>query len=227
MYTRQWSTLAPFCRARFSPLFTLGFVAAMVTLGCGSSSSTSGTGASGNLIKNGNAEAAVGSTGEGPVKTPDWTSKGAATAVQYGPSGIGYPVPGAPDAGKNLFSGGDDDATSSLTQTINVTQYASFIDGGGVTYVLQGWLGGYSGQGDDLTVTATFESSSGAALGKAVIGPVTAAERKDVTELLKRSMMGIVPPDTRSVVVVQSMTRTDGAYNDGYSDDLSLVFTGI
>lgn len=227
MHTRQPSILLLSRRTRLFSLFTVGVVAAMVTLGCGSSSTSSGTGTSGNLIKNGNAEAAVGSTGGPPVKTPDWTSKGEATAVQYGPSGIGYPVPGAPDAGKNLFSGGEDDATSSLSQTIDVTEYASFIDGGGVTYVLQGWLGGYSGQGDDLTVTATFKSSSGAALGKGVIGPVTAAQRKDMTELLKRSTMGMVPPDTRSVLVVQSMTRTDGAYNDGYSDDLSLVFTGI
>jgi hypothetical protein len=181
----------------------------------------------GNLILNGNAEAAVGSTGGGPVKTPDWTSTGEATAVQYGPMGIGYPVPGAPDAGKNFFSGGDDDAKSSLMQTINVSQYASFIDGGGVSYTLQGWLGGFSDQGDYETVTATFLSATGSILGKGTIGPVTAAQRKDTTELLKKTTTGSVPVGTRSVVVLQLMIRDCGAYNDGYGDDLSLVFSGV
>jgi hypothetical protein len=182
----------------------------------------------GNLILNGNAEAAVGATSSsGPVKTPDWTSTGAATAVQYGPNGIGYPVPGAPDAGKNFFSGGDDDAKSSLSQTINVGQYASSIDGGGVTYTLQGWLGGFSDQLDNETVTANFMSASGSILAKATIGPVTAAQRDDMTELLKKTTTGTVPVGTRSVVVLQLMIRDCGAYNDGYGDDLSLVFSGV
>jgi hypothetical protein len=32
-----------------------------------------------------------------------------------------------------------------------------------------------------------------------------------------------VPPGTRQVEIKVVMTRTDGAYNDGYADNLSLV----
>jgi hypothetical protein len=216
-----------FRRLRVPLFFGLASLAALSSFGCGGAVATSGTGTSGNVIRNGDAEAAVGSTGGPAVNTPDWTSTGEATAVQYGSPGIGYAVPGAPDPGKNFFSGGYEDAMSSLSQTIDVSQYASFIDRGNVTYTLQAWLGGYSGQGDYATLTVTFTGASGAALGTGTIGPVTPADRDDTTELLERSSTGAVPPETRSVLVVLAMTREDGAYNDGYADDLSLVFKDI
>jgi|HubBroStandDraft_1064217.scaffolds.fasta_scaffold266219_1 hypothetical protein len=216
--------MASFARFPALGVFLLSALA-LVSGGCGSSSSTS-SGTSPNLILNGNAEAAAGGTCDTPVKAPDWTSSGGAGAIQYGSAGIGYPVPGAPDAGKSFFSGGPDNATSSLTQTIDVSQYATAIDAGGVTYTLEGYIGGYSDQGDYATLTATFKDANGATLGKGTIGPVTPADRKDMTELLERSSTGAVPDNTSSVLVVLAMTRECGAYNDGYANDLSLVFTG-
>jgi hypothetical protein len=218
--------MASFARFPAHGVFLLS-VLALVNGGCGSSSSSTMSGTSPNLILNGNAEAAAGGTDGTPVKAPDWTSSGGAGALQYGSAGIGYPIPGAPDAGKSFFSGGPDDATSSLTQTIDVSEYATAIDAGGVTYTLEGYLGGFSDQADYASLTATFKDASGAPLGKgATIGPVTAADRKNVTELLKRSSTGAVPEKTSSVVVVLEMTRDCGAYNDGYANDLSLVFMG-
>ncbi len=49
-------------------------------------------------------------------------------------------------------------------------------------YALSGWLGGFSSQGDNATLVVTFENSSGKAVGTTKIGPVTAAQRKDVSE---------------------------------------------
>jgi hypothetical protein len=130
------------------------------------------------------------------------------------------------DRGLNLFSGGPADATSSLTQIINVGQLASSIDGGGVTYLLSGWLGGYIEQDDNATLTAKFQSAAGLTLGSGSIGPVLASERSSVSGFLLRSSSGAVPAGTRSVVVVLSLVRVSGTANDGYADNLSLVFSG-
>lgn len=61
------------------------------------------------------------------------------------------------------------------------------------------------------------------ALGSGSIGPVTAADRGDVTGLLARSTSGSVPVGSRSALVRLSVTRAAGQVADGYADDLSLV----
>jgi hypothetical protein len=181
-----------------------------------------------NLIVNGNAEAAVGSTDGAPVPTPGWIVAGEATAGQYG-APYGYPAltdPGPDDRGKNLFSGGQADGSSTLTQTINVGQYASAIDSGTISYLLSGWLGGWDGQDDNATVTATFQNASGIALSSGTIGPVLSSDRSGASGLLYRSTTGTVPTGTRSVLVVATITRTAGTANDGYADNLSLALGG-
>src|SRR5438094_871826 len=52
---------------------------------------------------------------------------------------------------------------------------------------------------------------------------VTAADRHDTTALLARSVTGAVPPGTRAIGVRLDLVRTDGAYDDGYADNLSLT----
>jgi hypothetical protein len=183
--------------------------------------------ASCNLIVNGNAEAAIGSLDGTPVATPGWALLGQATAAQYGANG--WPAltdPGPTDRGLNLFSGGPSDATSSLSQTVNVGQLGSSIDGGGVSYLLSGWLGGYSGQDDNATLTVTFQSASGITLGSGSIGPVLSSDRPVGSGLSARSSSGLVPVGTRSVLVLLSMVRVTGTANDGYADNLSLVLSG-
>jgi hypothetical protein len=135
--------------------------------------------------------------------------------------------PGPTDRGMNLFIGGTDDAMSSLTQTIDVSADAASIDAAAVTYTLSGWLGGFEDQEDYATLTVTFQDMTGAALGTGTIGPVTAEDRANVTELLERDTTGSVPAGTRSVLVVLAMVREAGANNDGYADDLSLTFSGL
>jgi hypothetical protein len=95
----------------------------------------------------------------------------------------------------------------------------------GTGYELSGWLGGYSSQGDDCTLTATFESAAGTPLASATIGPVTAAQRHDNSELVLRRKSGSVPAGTRSVKLVLVMVRDAGSDNDGMADTLSLVFS--
>jgi hypothetical protein len=182
-----------------------------------------------NLIVNGNAEAAVGSTDGTPVPTPGWTSAGEATAGQYG-APYGYPGPtdpGPDDRGNNLFAGGVADDISTFTQTVNLSQFASAIDTNGVSYLLSGWLGGWDGQDDNAALTVTFQSAAGSALRTGTIGPVLSSDRSGVSGLFFRSTSGAVPAGTRTVLVVLTITRTSGTNNDGYADNLSLVFSGI
>jgi hypothetical protein len=182
-----------------------------------------------NLIVNGDAEAAVGSTDGSPVATPGWTITAEATAIQYGASG-GYPAstdPGPANRGHNFFAGGQSDEVSTLTQTISLDAYTSAIAGHGVTFALSAYLGGYSSQEDNAVLSLSFRNAGGAEVGTASIGPVTATERADNTGLLPKSATGTVPAAARSVIVTLTMTRLEGTANDGYADNLSLVLTGI
>jgi hypothetical protein len=186
----------------------------------------------GNLIVNGDAEEGVGSSDPSPVPIPGWTVTAEATAIQYGAvTSVGaYPAatdPGPANRGLNFFSGGQNDTTSTLTQTVSLASYATGIDAGAVTFALQGYLGGWTTQGDYAVLSVSFQNASGTELAAATIGPVTESDRNGGTGLLLRSTTGSVPPGSRSVVVTVTMTRLDGTNNDGYADNLSLVLTGI
>jgi len=180
-----------------------------------------------NLIRNGGAElgpAVV--TSSGVVATiPGWTRTGGFTVVKYGTTG-GFPdasVGTAIHGGKNFFAGGPANPKSGATQSVSVARYAARIDTGSLSATLSGDLGGYDGQNDSLTVVATFLSASGTSLGTVHIGPVSAAQRKSTTNLLPRTATAKVPAKTRSVSVAVRAVRTDGSYNDGYADNLSLT----
>jgi hypothetical protein len=180
---------------------------------------------------NGDAESGTGSSDGSVVVSsiPGWTTTGEANVVQYGASG-GYPAstdPGPSDRATNFFAGGPNDATSTFTQTIDLSAYATQIDSGAIGYLLSAYLGGYSTQDDNASLAITFfgAGDAGTALGTGSIGPVLAADRGSVTGLFSRTGTGSVPVGTRSVQVVLTMTRVEGTANDGYADDLSLRLT--
>lgn len=182
-----------------------------------------------NLLMNGDAEAGVGSldgsTGGTPV--PAWATTGPLIAVKYG-IGNSFPAPNDPGPsarGLNFFSGGPSNALSSATQSIDLSAIAPGIDTAQVQYELSGYLGGYAQQADSARFTLTFLDGTGSILGTATIGPVTVSDRGSATSLLFRSTAGSVPATTRSIMAVLTMTRAEGAFNDGYADDLSIVLT--
>ena len=171
-----------------------------------------------NLIVDGNADA--GSAGD---LFPGWTATGNPDLGVYGTSG--FPAasdPGPADRGADFFAGGSN-AQSSLAQTVDLTSAAATIDGGDTHFNLGGYLGGFSSQSDNATLTAQFLAADGTVLGSTTVGPVTAADRGNATGLLARSATDLVPVGARHVVVTLTMTRTDGGYNDGYADDLSFA----
>ncbi|HEV3231004.1 MAG TPA: hypothetical protein VG245_01990, partial [Candidatus Dormibacteraeota bacterium] len=179
-----------------------------------------------NLVVNGDAEAGSGATDDQHVvAVPGWRTTGEFTAVRYGAMSGVFPdasTPGPSSRGQNFFAGGRV-ARSTAMQTIDVSSGGGGIDSWGKRYVLSGWLGGFGSQGDSATVSASFEDASGRQLGVASIGPVTSLSRHSTTELVKAETSGVVPDGTRRIVVQITLIRTDGIYNDGYVDDLTLT----
>ncbi len=179
-----------------------------------------------NLVVNGDAELSTGGNGDpiGPVT--GFTTTGEFTVVAYATGG-GYPTaadPGPANRGLNFFSGGSDASDSTGTQAIDVSTGSSAIDGGSSTFDLSAWLGGFASQEDHATITLTFLDDSGAAIGPgAVLGPVTATDRNDLTGLLFRETTGFVPAGTRTIDLTLDMLKFTGFADDGYADNVSLV----
>jgi hypothetical protein len=183
-----------------------------------------------NLIRNGDAEQGDGSgSGYDVVAIPDWTRLGGnLTAVSYGAPGFpDSQSPGPGGRGANFFAGGPDSALSLAFQIINVVPYALEIDEGTVSFDMSGYFGGWEDHPDDATLTALFLDSNADVIGEAVIGPVSASDRGNITGLLFQDAQGVVPQGTRRIKVLLTMIRANGAYNDGYSDNLSLVLVPL
>jgi len=180
---------------------------------------------SGNLLSNGDAEAVPGSVdGTTLVPPPGWTTDGSLTEVAYGaPEFLTTDDSASWGGGANFFAGGPDNSASSATQEVSVAGSAAQIDGGGISATLSALLGGYLTQTDFATVTATFLNAGGATVGTLAIGPVTPDDRSSATTLLSRSATAAVPAGTRTISVRIDATRNEGAYNDGYVDNVSLT----
>ena len=193
---------------------------------------------SGNLIVNGGAESGTGSSDSAttaPVPIPGWTSTTNFTEHTYDPAGsTEFPDVNASASiggGNQFFAGGPangaGNTVETATQAVNVSTAAAEIDAGGVTATLSADLGGFATQGDNAAATATFLGSASEHLGTLTIGPVTAADRNNTTQMLPRSASGTIPPGTRTVSVVLTATKTDGSYNDAYADNLSLTLAAV
>ena len=176
-----------------------------------------------NLILNSGAELGPASPdGEIYVRVPGWSrllGKPPINSVSYGYDSFpSANVPGPASRGKHLFFGGVAPYAVS-GQSVNLAPLAGTIDGGRVGFSFSAYLGGYSSQADYAMATLRFEPS-----GRTYkLGPVTAQQRMNMTELLLRSAMGTVPAGTRSASVTLQMYRFEGKSNDGYIDNVSLV----
>jgi hypothetical protein len=194
----------------------------------------------GNVLLNPGAEAgeAIMSTGEGP-QPPAWTRTGSFTQVGYGTATrtaagaeLTLPTREAGDAlagGGAYFSAGPGEA-GRLVQRIDVAASAREIDTGLASAALAGLLGGYGADEDEVRVTATFRDPEGGALSALTLGPVTAAERANATNLLHRSAAGAIPERTRAIDVEIAGTRISApgsaeTYTDAYADNLSLTLS--
>jgi hypothetical protein len=178
-----------------------------------------------NLLQNPGAEAAAGATSSSQIVVPPrWTAVGNITAVVYGAPGFpNASTPGPDKRGVNFFAGGPNNTQSSIEQRVNVGALADQINTGNIGYGLSGYFGGNSTENDNVGATITFAALDGTVLGTDELLAVLATDRGNVTSMLRRKINGLVPVDTRFILVRINFTRVSGSYNNSYVDALSLI----
>ncbi len=183
---------------------------------------------SGGWIANYGGEDGAGATDNtSSLALPSWTKGGTVanfTAVQYGTSGF----PTAADStaiggGTNFFAGGPNTPQSKAAQDVSLSSIAGSVDAGVITANLDAFIGGKGSEGDNGTITADFLDGSGNSLASPIqLGPVTAADRGNVTKLLPRSGNAAVPAGTRTIRVTMTANRVGTGYDDAYFDNVRL-----
>jgi len=186
-----------------------------------------------NLLTNGDAESGQyvrTVLGFDMYSTPGWTIRsGEFVAELYSqgtPPNMGLYSPGPPNRGGFLFYGGYVAATVA-SQSIDVSAVSSMIDAGNVQANVSGWLGGYYNQDDTATFSAIFLDGSRNILQSVTIGPVTAAERNDVSSLLFCAADAWLPVGTRTIEAELVLARFQGDFNNGAADNLNISLTAV
>jgi len=186
-----------------------------------------------NLLVNPSFETADPSgSGYSGVTIPGWTETGTPTVIAYGTQGgypfaFGTPLPKFFDfpqtplsgAGDN-FAGGGPVATSTISQTVDLTGAA------GTPFNLSADLGGQGWDPSDASVQVTFLDAHGDVLGTDSLNPVTIWDRLGFTGFEERDISGMVPDDTTSAQVTTTFTDNDtflGNYNGAYADNESFT----
>ena len=160
------------------------------------------------------------------VYPQQWGTTGQFTLLQYGTAGFSEAQ--SPNNGWSVFAGGPTNGGSTAYQLIPLADDTGLFSGGDWAATLSGDLGGYESLPYEMSVTATFLNASAASLGTLTIGPVTAADRQDVTELLPEGATEKVPVGTQAVRVTMAATSPQapgpGGFNTAYADNISLTF---
>ncbi|WP_406510434.1 alkaline phosphatase family protein [Streptomyces sp. NBC_00212] len=180
-------------------------------------------GGSGNLIVNGDAEAGGYCTDDWAAATtvPGWTAQAGGVNVMCHTAGS-FGLPSDGNAPGKAFFGPGNFGDGSMSQTVDVSSAAAAVDGGGVSYNLSGWLGGWTTYSGYAAVGLHFQDANGRPLGSiAKLPTVSASDRALATKFLARSTTGPVPAGTRSIQVEVQFLST--SHETGYVDNLSLT----
>jgi hypothetical protein len=171
-------------------------------------------------------------SGYSGVTIPGWTETGTPTVIAYGTQGgypfaFGSPLPKffdfpqtAPSGGGDNFAGGGPVATSTISQTVDLTGAA------GTPFTLSADLGGQGWDPSDASVQVTFLDAHGDVLGTDSLNPVTVWDRLGFTGFEDRDISGTVPDGTTSAQVSTTFTDNDtflGNYNGAYADNESFT----
>ena len=167
-----------------------------------------------NLIVNGNAESGV--TG--------WTGFDGYSmfqSVDYGSNWVLPSQPGPVDRGSKMFAGLGSQAAGYQAVALGA------LAGQALHYDLTGYLGGWTNQGDNALLYASFLDTLGNEIGHAALGPVMPADRNNQTGLFLQTASGNLPGGTAAVMFTLSMERLSGGDNDGYADNLSFTVSSV
>jgi hypothetical protein len=194
----------------------------------------------GNLVQNPGGEVPRGADFPTQNVAPAGWTKGEDTdgsgiqLVRYGPNTTltsavpSKVVANALGGGANYFVGGYPSKISTAFQMIDVAGAAAEIAAGGVTACLSGNLGGAKQDTGTALVDLEFLGQGDARLGQLRIGPVTRAQRKSQTTLLRRAAQKPVPSGTLHLrVVLRAQAGRDSANNlgpnSGSADNISVA----
>lgn len=174
-------------------------------------------------------------SGYSGVTIPGWTETGTPTVIAYG-TPLGYPSPisspfpklpaflgfpqDAPPGGGDNFAGGGPVATSTISQTVDLTGAA------GTPYALSADLGGQGLDPSSAAVQVSFLDAHGDVLGTGSLNPATVWDRLGSTLFEHRDISGTVPEGTTSAQVTTTFTDKDpilGNYNGAYADNESFT----
>ena len=197
----------------------------------------------GNLLQNGGFEGA----GAARLFTqspsiPGWQRTGGMTYARYGIVSPAF-FPGHLDSARFMSGGGNflwggglrvvDGATSDgmadmAFQAVDVSAAAASIDAGVARADLSAYLGGGNVSQDRMLATAAFLGASGAELGSFAIGPVTTADRRSRTTLLRRAASAPVTTGTRQIRVTLTAIESEpddptAAVSSAYADNVKLT----
>ncbi|HEX7322882.1 MAG TPA: alkaline phosphatase family protein [Mycobacterium sp.] len=171
-------------------------------------------------------------SGYSGVTIPGWTETGTPTVISYGTHGgypfgftfqlpkfFDFPQQATPGGGDN-FAGGGPVATSTISQTVDLTGAA------GTPYTLSADLGGQGWDASYASTQVTFLGANGDVLGTGSLNPVTVWDRLGFTGFQERDISGTVPEGTTSAQVTTTFTDKDwllGNYNGAYADNESFT----
>ena len=183
-----------------------------------------------NLLINGDAELQL-CTNDWDAQTsvPGWrVLRGAASVLCYTAFGLAGETPVLPTnlpAGQALF--GAPGADTEMEQVVDVAAAAAGIDRRTVGFHLSGWLGGWRDRPERAILTAVFVDGQGNATGDpVVISDADAQARNYATGLVARHVDGLVPADTRRIVVTVQFLSGMASFHNAYADNLSLTLNG-
>jgi hypothetical protein len=189
----------------------------------------------GNTLLNGDGETGAAATDETSHVCPQgWTCDPTfpnTTLLRYGTTIFPTADESARIGGGNsFFAGGPNNNLSGVRQVVNLGDQPEFA-AGTVKATFGGCLGGLGDQNDSAILQLTFltqDDPDGTTPSNnfSKSGP-KAAERGNRTALLPVSQTVAVPPRTSAFRFTLSFLREDTGYNDGYADNLSVVFGPI
>jgi hypothetical protein len=133
----------------------------------------------------------------------------------------------APGVSNGTVFWGNTSAIGRADQTIWLSsQYFAAIDAGCVEVDFFAMLGGWTNQGDYAIARFEVYDRFGNRTSQTDLGPVTPAQRGNVTQLLARSARIALPSGSRRIRVEFVSARATGTNNDGYLDDIRVVLLG-
>ena len=180
-----------------------------------------------NLVLNSGAESGAASSDQNrPVTNiPGWSRAGNPDVVTWGSDGrlSKDNAPGPLNRGRNYFIGGPANASSGLSQDIDVSSAASAIDAGTVSYAASAYLGGMANDRATAALLVTFLNSGGQTIGTITLGPVSDHDDSKVDGLFYRRQIGLVAATTRRINLSLQFTGGDSTYNLGAADNVSFV----